>query len=672
MGTKRKPIRNNDSISYTDLEQYGLGSWLKENAGVVGTVVGGGLGMAIGMPMLGATIGGTVGGNVQQNDAQSKAQEAQAAAINQQNVKTQAQEQLQNMQRVNPNQTYMPVAKCGGRLKRYIKGGDLEIPVKTTTSTIPSPTRMDSSTRTDGYSLMNTSEKFIQKPEPFILDPKDVVSKMEGQYWRSNSGYTPKGMEPYFHVARGKERFVLTPKEYEIAKGFQNKPQYAMGGTLNYGGQLHEGPDGGNPVDGKGNINLNNPTALVQKGEVGYNTEDGSTYIFSDDLYLDKKRTFANEAKKIQSKYSRRLGKNMIEKHDALASKGYNMDMKQLLDKQEQVREINGVADNMEKLFGGAVEENQLAEQMKKGGWIKEASESIKRRGTEGKCTPITKPGCTGRAKALAKTFKKIAKNREMGGNLPEYANGDLLPITPNTNYQIPNPMELPTASQIRTDLQPSTAAPITEGQWKPDTGMDWQSAASLAAPIAGAITNRLTRRKPKKTKLDESGATPQGISLERERAVDREQANLARANIKRALKSGTSAQGYMANVAAAETGVQRELGQQLGESYQKEEAYNSGLSQQEAARADQRKQTKLQADLYNTSLESQYDVQKQGDITGIINALNMYGRDVLQSKRDMNYLQMMDPRYRVMARRRKWFSPKEQKVQINPDNIIG
>jgi len=50
---------------------------------------------------------------------------------------------------------------------------------------------------------------------------------------------------------------------------------------------------------------------------------------------------------------------------------------------------------------------------LKSGGWIGKAAASIKRRGTEGKCTPITKPGCTGRAKALAKTFKKIARNRK-------------------------------------------------------------------------------------------------------------------------------------------------------------------------------------------------------------------------------------------------------------------
>jgi hypothetical protein len=44
--------------------------------------------------------------------------------------------------------------------------------------------------------------------------------------------------------------------------------------------------------------------------------------------------------------------------------------------------------------------------------WIQDVTASIKKRGTAGKCTPITKPGCTGKAKALAKTFKKISKNK--------------------------------------------------------------------------------------------------------------------------------------------------------------------------------------------------------------------------------------------------------------------
>ena len=54
----------------------------------------------------------------------------------------------------------------------------------------------------------------------------------------------------------------------------------------------------------------------------------------------------------------------------------------------------------------------------KKGGkadkhWMQKVSASIKKRGTKGKCTPITKSGCTGKAKALAKTFKKMAAKRK-------------------------------------------------------------------------------------------------------------------------------------------------------------------------------------------------------------------------------------------------------------------
>ena len=49
----------------------------------------------------------------------------------------------------------------------------------------------------------------------------------------------------------------------------------------------------------------------------------------------------------------------------------------------------------------------------KDGKWIQKVNKSIKARGTKGKCTPITKPGCTGRAKALAKNFKKMAKKRK-------------------------------------------------------------------------------------------------------------------------------------------------------------------------------------------------------------------------------------------------------------------
>jgi hypothetical protein len=45
--------------------------------------------------------------------------------------------------------------------------------------------------------------------------------------------------------------------------------------------------------------------------------------------------------------------------------------------------------------------------------WMQKVTKSIKKRGTKGKCTPITKSTCTGKAKTLAKTFKKIAKKKK-------------------------------------------------------------------------------------------------------------------------------------------------------------------------------------------------------------------------------------------------------------------
>lgn len=77
-------------------------------------------------------------------------------------------------------------------------------------------------------------------------------------------------------------------------------------------------------------------------------------------------------------------------------------------------------ASNIKKLKDSAKKDSLAATKLKSGGsvakdgkWIQKATASIKRRGTEGKCTPITKPGCTGKAKALAKTFKKMAKKRK-------------------------------------------------------------------------------------------------------------------------------------------------------------------------------------------------------------------------------------------------------------------
>ena len=79
----------------------------------------------------------------------------------------------------------------------------------------------------------------------------------------------------------------------------------------------------------------------------------------------------------------------------------------------EQLGRVEGERSNPNRRAEVSRVHSELNRGYKKGGWIQKATASIKKRGTEGKCTPITKPGCTGRAKALAKTFKKMARKRK-------------------------------------------------------------------------------------------------------------------------------------------------------------------------------------------------------------------------------------------------------------------
>lgn len=92
--------------------QYGFGSWLKENAGMVGTIAGGGLGMLIGNPMLGASIGGSIGGAVQQKNTMEVANQEQADLLAKQ---TGIQTALTNAQNMNLP-TYGASFATGGNL----------------------------------------------------------------------------------------------------------------------------------------------------------------------------------------------------------------------------------------------------------------------------------------------------------------------------------------------------------------------------------------------------------------------------------------------------------------------------------------------------------------------------------------------------------------------------
>lgn len=135
----------------------------------------------------------------------------------------------------------------------------------------------------------------------------------------------------------------------------------------------------------------------IKKAQTGAKTADSTAYF---KRASDSFMTTANdENKKGNEGTSRKLvklAKSAFENQKRQAKKG-----KPGYDK-------NGFPLKKKKAKSGAT-----IEKAKDGKWMQKASASIKRRGTAGKCTPITKPGCTGRAKALAKTFKKIAAKRK-------------------------------------------------------------------------------------------------------------------------------------------------------------------------------------------------------------------------------------------------------------------
>jgi len=95
-------------------QMYGFGSWLKENAGVVGAVAGTGLGALVGMPGVGMQLGSTLGGAVQQGTEQQQLAQQQA-------VDGHRQDLLNNL----PQQQQYSMAN-GGLLNSYANGGNMD------------------------------------------------------------------------------------------------------------------------------------------------------------------------------------------------------------------------------------------------------------------------------------------------------------------------------------------------------------------------------------------------------------------------------------------------------------------------------------------------------------------------------------------------------------------
>ena len=192
----------------------------------------------------------------------------------------------------------------------------------------------------------------------------------------------------------------------------------AFGGSVPYTAEGDEVVEGGVPqvVGDQGAVQQIAPGAAKIEGPShGNGGVDlvGGQYVYSDKMNTGNGNTFAQEAEKLYKEFGK-ITKLYSDNNDRFLRGTYKRMLQRIENKLGELR-------TKQEVMRPAAEAG-MGQVKKSGGWIQKATASIKRRGTEGKCTPITKPGCTGRAKALALTFKKIAAGRkkELGGKVDE------------------------------------------------------------------------------------------------------------------------------------------------------------------------------------------------------------------------------------------------------------
>jgi len=110
--------------------------------------------------------------------------------------------------------------------------------------------------------------------------------------------------------------------------------------------------------------------------------------------------------------------------------------------------------------------------------WIQGAEEDIEKRGTEGKCTPITKKGCTGKAKTLAKTFKKMAKKKT---------------VKKEAQYEAFEPGSSDTEDSDSAPVKKGTAKPVRQARARAAAGK--QIKKGTASTVANDSGSEMSQR---------------------------------------------------------------------------------------------------------------------------------------------------------------------------------
>lgn len=221
--------------------------------------------------------------------------------------------------------------------------------------------------------------------------------------------------------------FTWKGKQYGTQlKGEAVKPKSIDAGTMGQQYAKNQYERGGQTMQEFFDIGMipAGPTAFYQEG--GFTKANKDYFERGNVADLDDVRVNAAYAKNYyQSLYKKPLEKRNPQLSDAellqmIEDITYN-DNRALKERlKKPIYKDNRVdVDAVTYEFGGECPE---CDEMKKGGWIKEATDSIKRRGTEGVCTgsKFGSSSCPPGSKRynLAKTFRKMNKKEEGGENI--------------------------------------------------------------------------------------------------------------------------------------------------------------------------------------------------------------------------------------------------------------
>ena len=220
--------------------------------------------------------------------------------------------------------------------------------------------------------------------------------------------------------------------------GGGNESTKAMGGNIPQmtkyasGGSHEQNGLGGIPVDSLGNPS-GNPSALVEQGEVGYKLPNDQTgYVFSNRIKVPgKKHTFADEAKRVASRYKNRLGEN-LDKPDSLAKRALDMAMNTLKDSQEAVKQqeqeamaIKAMGGYLDALATGGPIKTKSGKQLKNFDY-KEFDPNF----------PVFELGANETVDPYEQLpTSQIQRFKAYGGGLPKYTPGGDLPNQDRENY---------------------------------------------------------------------------------------------------------------------------------------------------------------------------------------------------------------------------------------------